>query len=259
MANPKDRIFKENFFLNFLPIIERIFGLEHIKHTEEITEKLQHTVEREPDFVRIVETQANKKYILHLEFQTTNDKNMLLRMGEYHALLMRRYDLPIRHFVLYFGNSKPSMKTKLPGDKVFKGFELKNLRDFKSSDFIQSESPEEVVMGILANFEEASADKVIENTLTRLKELTNGGSVLSKYAEQLIILSGLRKLDKETTQKVKEMAITIDIENNTFYKEGKLDVAKQLLAFGDSVAKISKVTGLPVSTLEKLKSELKKK
>ncbi len=280
MANVNDRIFKENFFINFLPIIEKIFGLEHIETTREITEKLQHTMEREPDFVRIVETEKGEQYILHLEFQTTNDKHMLLRMGEYHSLLMRRYDLPIKHFVLYFGNSKPTMKTQLPADKVFRGFELKDMKDYKSSDFLRSESPEEVVMSILANFEGAKPGDVIERTLLRLQELTADASLLSKYAEQLMILSGLRKLSNETEQKVKAMAITIDIENNAFYKEGKregkleglqegkleglqegkLEIAKQMLVSGRySVAEIASITGLSASTIERLQSAKKGK
>ena len=85
-----DKIFKENIEAVFLPMAEEILGIS-IKETYELKDKIQTTIEREPDFLKIVIDQNGKKWILHLEFQTTNDPKMIYRMAEYRAILQRKY------------------------------------------------------------------------------------------------------------------------------------------------------------------------
>jgi hypothetical protein len=220
MPNQHDRILKENFFLGFLPVLGKLLKLPSIRHTEEIPEKIQHTLEREPDFVRIVETEGGERFILHLEFQTSNDSSMLKRMAEYHALLQRRFDLPVRPYVLYFGKDKPSMQTQLPKDRIFRGFELLNFQQLPAEDFLASDRPEEVLLAILGEFGTKLPEDMVEQILHRLRELCPTPATLSKYAEQLAVLSGLRSLQKITHQKIKNMAIDFDLTNNFIYKEG---------------------------------------
>ena len=84
-----DNILKENIEAVFLPLVEKMLGIS-IKETIELKDKIQRTIQREMDFLKIVIDHEGRKFILHLEFQTTNDPNMIYRMAEYRAILLQR-------------------------------------------------------------------------------------------------------------------------------------------------------------------------
>ena len=100
-----DRIIKENIEAIFLPILGKFLGLS-IKSTFEIKDKIQSTIEREPDFLKRIIDQDDKEFILHVEFQTADDLEMVYRMAEYDALLQRKYQIPVKPFVIYLGSSR---------------------------------------------------------------------------------------------------------------------------------------------------------
>ena len=79
MSQDFDKIFKQNIASLLIPMAKKILGIE-IVHNEQMKDKLQTTIEREPDYLSLIETKEGKKYILHLEFQTSNDDKMLYRM-----------------------------------------------------------------------------------------------------------------------------------------------------------------------------------
>jgi len=58
-AHSFDKILKENLEATILPLIEQLLHIQIIKF-EPLTQKLQVTLEREPDFIRIVETQTKE-------------------------------------------------------------------------------------------------------------------------------------------------------------------------------------------------------
>ncbi len=83
MSQDFDKIFKENIAALLIPLAKKLLGID-IVHSEEMKDKLQTTIEREPDYLSLIETNDGKKYVLQLEFQTSNDDKMLLRMQEYY-------------------------------------------------------------------------------------------------------------------------------------------------------------------------------
>ena len=152
MPNQYDKILKENIATLILPLSDKYFGFK-IAKTEEIKDKLQQTVEREPDFLRIVETDKQEKFILQLDFQTKDESDMLLRMQEYHALLMRKYKMPVKQYVLYFGTKQASMQTTFLPHEAYTGFTLLHWHGQPYSEILKSDVPEEVVLAILADFD----------------------------------------------------------------------------------------------------------
>ena len=58
--------------------------------TFEVKDKVQKTIERELDFLKRVIDHEGKEFILHLEFQTTDDPKMIYRMVEYRGILLQR-------------------------------------------------------------------------------------------------------------------------------------------------------------------------
>lgn len=125
-GNLYDKIFKENIEATFLPLSEKYFGIR-IATTKEIAGDLQVTLERRPDFLKIVETPEGTRFILHIEFQTRDEKEMIYCMQEYFAILRKKYKLPVRQFVIYLGETPSKMRTDLEETEVFRKFELKSL------------------------------------------------------------------------------------------------------------------------------------
>ena len=95
MSHDYDKVIKENLQEIFLSLTERFFGFTLLK-SEALPEKIQTTTEREVDFVRKVTSKEGETFILHLEFQTTDEAAMVYRMAEYHAIFLRKYRLVVR-------------------------------------------------------------------------------------------------------------------------------------------------------------------
>jgi hypothetical protein len=142
-----DKILKENIEQMLLAVASKYMGIR-IKKINKLKEKIQLT-EREVDFLAKITDMDGRTFLLHIEFQTRNDPQMLRRIEEYHGFLRGKYDLEIEHFVVYLGASKVNMKSMLPNHLVFKGFHLINLRDIDPDTMIQSDIPEEVLLAIL--------------------------------------------------------------------------------------------------------------
>lgn len=71
-----EKIIKENVEGLLPALIERVLGLR-LRSMKKVPFDVQITLERRPDFLLEVEDEAGgKKYLLHIEFQTKNEKNM---------------------------------------------------------------------------------------------------------------------------------------------------------------------------------------
>ncbi|MEM6737487.1 MAG: hypothetical protein AAF620_15610 [Bacteroidota bacterium] len=214
-----DRIIKENIEAIFLALLEKFTGIKIIRCTQ-IKDKIQHTLEREPDFLKKVIDQSGNEFILHMEFQTQDDPEMVYRMAEYKALLQRKYKLSVKQFVIYLGMKAPTMRTQLTQDEKITGFALQNIHDFDPHTLTKSKIPEEIILAILSNYAEDEVDEVIASIVLKLQALAKGEVELNKYLKQLMILGRLRKLEKRISKKVEDMPITYDITTDGLYKQG---------------------------------------
>lgn len=267
-----DKILKENLEELFLPISEKWLGFKII-HSKPLPEKLQVTLEREPDFIRIVETDKPDTFILHLEFQSTNDPEMLYRQAEYKAILQRKYKLPVRQFVIYMGSQPLTMKTQLPENQQFIGFDIYNIQAYDYERLILSEVPQEIVLAILGDFHGEAPEKVIWQIVARLQKVSENKSQLEleKYIRQLNVLSGLRKLQTLTTKITAAMPILLDydIETDRLYKRGieqgieqgveqiqKSAIVKMLEDDFLTIEQIAAYLSVSVEMVEQIKAEL---
>jgi len=270
MGRDYDKILKENITSIFLPLSEKFFGIKIVK-SQDLPEKLQTTQEREPDFVKKVWTDKNETFILHIEFQTTDEKDMVYRMAEYKAIMQRKFKVPVKQFVIYLGTKKPKMETELSEEEIIKGFQLTNIHERNADKILQSEIPEEVMLAILGEYKKVDAEKIISKIIQRLQQLTSGQIVLQRYLQQLLVLSRLRKLEVQTKEKVKTMPITYDINTDGLYKvgkregkrEGKIEGKKETIiemlkepAMSEEM--IAKFTRTSVAFVRKVKEEIKR-
>jgi len=217
-GNLYDRIFKENAESLFIPIVEERLGKKILRY-KILPEKLPKTMEREIDFLYLIETEEGEE-LLHIEFQTQSEGDLVYRVGEYHSIILRKYRLPLRHIVIYLGTSKTTMATHLPESQQYKGFDLINLRELDTKQLLSSQIPEVVLLALLSNYPVSEAESVLRLLTRRLKEVSENRSKLTKYLEQLKILSRLRKLEVLTNKIVNDMPITYDIKTDGLYLQG---------------------------------------
>jgi predicted transposase YdaD len=277
-GNVFDKIFRENAESIFLPLVEERLGIK-IKTFVQMKEKRQTTLEREMDFFYEVETEEGDKFILHLEFQTENEDDMLYRNGEYHGIALRKKKMEIKHVVVFLGEGKATMPTQLPENQIYKGFDLINIHEFDSKTLLESQIPDVVLLTILADYPKEQVRSVIRLILRQLEATCKSPAEKSKYFKQLILLSRLRKIEDLTTKITEEMPITFDLETDILYRQGKikgelegelkgelkgietgrLDTAKNLIENTDfSDEKIAFLTSVSVTIVKKMRLDLKR-
>ena len=255
-----DKIIKENIEALFMPLLDKLLGIR-IKTAEDVGEKFQSTIEREPDFLKHVVDMDGAEFLLQLEFQTNNEQGMVYRMAEYKAILQRKFALPVRQFVIYLGMSEPTMITELPEEQQITGFTLRNVHDLSVEQVIHSEVPEEIVLSILTDFPPEEAESVVKQILINLKRVAKDEATLKRYIQQLLVLSRLRKLEEKTNLEVKTMPITYDITKDALYREGRaegkeeglLEVAKRMIEKGYAVDQVASLTGISPIEIKRLK------
>lgn len=266
MAHDYDKILKENIAALLLPLTEKYLGIK-IKDSRELKDKLQTTIEKEPDFIRVVQTDQAEEFILHIEFQAQDEEGMIYRMQEYFGLLRRKYKLPVKQFVIYLGKRVSQMQTQLVPEEVFTGFSLKSLRDYSYESLLESHVPEEIILTILSDFKEQKPVEVIRQILSRLQGIGAEEITLRKYIRQLSVLARLRNLAEETHKQIHNMGFSYNITQDYLYQEGQKVKEKELIAqltikmLKDktlSVEKIAELLSVTTDYVKQVEKELKK-
>jgi hypothetical protein len=256
LANDYDKIFKENIAALLLPLTEKYLNIKIID-SRELKDKLQTTIEKEPDFIRVVKTDI-EEFILHIEFQSQDEEGMIYRMQEYYGLLRRKYGLPIKQFVIYLGAKASRMQMQLTPKEIFTGFNLKSLRDYSYESLLDSQIPEEIILAVLSDFKKLKPSEVIRQILGRLQDIT-----LRKYIRQLSMLARLRNLTKETQKQIKDMGLTYNITEDYLYQEGRKQEKEELIIkmLKDktlSIEKIAQILDVTVDHVKQIEKEIKK-
>ncbi len=223
-GNLYDKIFKEDAEAIFLPLVERRLGIK-IKSFKPFKAKLQTTLEREMDFFYEVETEEGDCFLLHLEFQTEDEHDMVYRKAEYHGIALNLRKIEIRHIVIYLGINKPTMPTQLAENEVYRGFDMIDIHAFDHQKLLQSQVPDVIILAILADYPPEKAESILRLIIRQLKTFCQNKSELSKYIKQLVVLSRLRKIENLTIKIVEDMPITYDIHTDSLYIKGTEDGA----------------------------------
>jgi predicted transposase YdaD len=271
MSNEYDKIFRENILALFLPISEKYLGVA-IQSSRALPGKIQFTKEREPDFIREITTPENEKLILHLEFQTSDEKGMDARMLEYYALYWRKYRLPIQQVVIYLGTQPiKHISGEIKTDVLQFTFGVLEIRKLPSDELLNSEVPEEVLLAILAAYPKKQASAVIRKIINSLIRAVDHKPTLIRYLNQLTVLSKLRKLEDVTEKEVNAMPVDFDIETSYLFNKGRkkgkeegeqVGIDKTILNMLKlnklSIAEIAEFANVEESYVLKLKEQLGK-
>lgn len=214
-----DKIFRENLEAVLPTLVEKVLGIVVIE-SEELPDDLQHTKQRHPDVLKKVKDNENNIFVLHIEFQLADDEEMVFRMMEYKVMLLRRYQLPVRQFVIYLGSKPSKMIDKYQTNDLSFSYKLLSLRELDYKIFLQTQNAEQVVFAILSHFGEDSSKTAIENIIFQLDRTSKGELSFKKYINQLRILAQLRKLNFKIDEIMESILKYINIEDDALFQKG---------------------------------------
>jgi len=192
---------------------------------EELSTDLQKTKEKKTDFLRKFQYgDAKKNFILHAEAQSNDDHKMIYRMIEYHGMLLRKYEMRVVQLVFYFGKGKSKMKNVYNDGNNSFSFELVSIQDFSYKTFLESNRQEELVLAILADFEDKTIEEITNLIFSKAKIILNETNQMEKFVNQLEVLSKLRNLDGFIQHYIQNtMALELKLEDTFTYKKGKIE------------------------------------
>jgi hypothetical protein len=249
----------------FDPILKEIFSkaagkLISIAIGEKIKEKLE-DITTEIEFVKSLRPdllfRAREK-IFHIEIQVQTDKNLPERMLIYSLAIKEKFGQKPIQIILFVGKGNPPPSTFRDEFTIHK-FIVLDMKKIAPDEFIKSDKPEEVIVGILAG-KFKDKPKIIERVKKRIVEIVKNEEEIAKYIDSISFLAGLFDVKIE----VKPMPIQVDIRKTFLYKWGKQEGLKEgilgiiQVKFGSQRAKqIGKILDKinDIKRLEKIKTE----
>ncbi len=87
--------------------------------------------------------------------------------------------------------------------------------------FLKSNKPEEIILGVLADFKQEKPEIAIKQIIQRIEETTEGDFSLKRYFNQLRILAQLRNLELKLKNAMDSIAKYIDEEKDVLFLRGK--------------------------------------
>jgi len=218
-GNIYDRIFRENAEQLFIPLIAKLFNLKIVSY-KALQVKFTQTTESEVDFLYEIIQEDQSKFILHIEFQSTNDPTMLERMQEYHSKIFKKFKLPVKPLVVNLSKKAFTAPTQLKPEEIFTGYEVINLFELSTDELLSAQIPEVVIIALLSNYPAGEIESVLQLIVKKLKQIVNTEKDLRRYVTQLLLLSRLRNFEIQTGQILNNMPITYDIEKDGLYLKG---------------------------------------
>ena len=262
-GNKYDKVLKEHLEITLPTVIKDILGL-NLSVSEEIPDDIQHTKERKPDALKKVTDTDGNKYVLHVEFQVPNEKEMVYRMAEYNIMLMRKYEIPIKQYVIFLKKNKPTMATSIDAENLKYNYNLIRISEIDYKLFLRSENPEIKMLGILGDFGQDDKDKAIQAIIDQVQEKSKSDFAKKRYFQQLRIFVQLRtSIEQQFEQAMQSVSTFFKEEKDFLYKKGeqkaqakaleeKKEIARELKNKGLAIDFISKTVKLTIKEIEAL-------
>jgi hypothetical protein len=159
----------------------------------------------------IGETPARQ--IVHLELQSRNEADMLLRMAEYAIVIFRKFRRWPAQIVLYVGESPFRMTTTLESEFFSFRCRMVDIRSLEAEPLPSSELLEDNIIAVLMH--SVSPRQAVRRILERIaaSEPAKRGIAL----RELAILAGLRSLGTIVQEETTRMPILDDIMDHDLF------------------------------------------
>jgi len=153
--------------------------------------------------------------IFHIEIQAQQDKTLPKRMLLYSVGIEEKFGKEPIQIVLFVGKGNPP-PSYLRSEFKFLKFKVVDLKKIDPDEFLKSDKPEEVILGVLAGKYREKLE-VFKKVIRKISKIVKNEKELLKYMEDISFLGGL--FDVEI--KAEPMPIQIDIRKTLFYKWGE--------------------------------------
>ena len=211
-----DPILKEIFSKAAGKLISIATGEKINKELEDITTEIEFVKSLRPDMV----FRAGEK-IFHIEIQAQQDKDLPERMLIYSLAIKEKFGQKPVQIILFVGKGNPPPSFFRDEFTIHK-FIVLDMKKIDPDEFIKSDKPEEVIVGILAG-KFKDKPQTIKKVKKRIVEIVKNKKEIAKYIDSISFLAGLFDVKIE----VKPMPIQVDIRKTFLYKWGKEEGLKE--------------------------------
>jgi hypothetical protein len=250
----------------FDPILKEIFSKaagklisiatgEKIKgKLEDITAEIEFVKSLRPDMV----FRAGDK-IFHIEIQAQQDKDLPERMLIYSLAIKEKFGQKPVQIILFVGKGNPPPPFFKDEFTIHK-FIVLDMKKIDPDEFIKSDKPEEVIVGILAG-KFKDKPEIIKKVKKRIVEIVKSEEKIIKYIDSISFLAGLFDVKIE----IKPMPIQVDIRKTFLYKWGREEGLKEAILLGVQIkfgkSKVKEIKTLlekvdDLNHLKKIKREI---
>jgi predicted transposase YdaD len=118
------------------------------------------------------ESADEKRDLIHLELQSTNDLHLPLRMAEYSLRVYRQFQRFPKQVLLYVGDSEMRMPAALSGPDHVCRYTIVDIRTLDSEPLLNSALPADNVIAILTRLRDRTA--TIRRILSKIGTLETG-------------------------------------------------------------------------------------
>jgi hypothetical protein len=146
--------------------------------------------------------------ILHMELQSSNDPKMAYRMLEYWPLIKARFKRPLRQIVLYVGQRKMAIPSRLEEDRVRIDYDVVDFREIPVEPLLRSGNAGDLALAVLAG----GGDVRLPEILGRAARIP--GTRREALLAKILILSGLRGITGKVEWELERMGVIIDVRKN---------------------------------------------
>jgi hypothetical protein len=245
-VNQYDKILRENIEAALPGLIKNLLNIQ-VVNAEELPDDIQHTKERKPDVLKKVIDKKGEIFVLHIELQVKDEPKMVFRMAEYYIMLLRKYALPVRQYVIYIGARTSTMTDRIRSEPM--NFKYRLL----------------ALSAILADFGGDDPARVVEDIVNQVVVASKGDLDKLRHIRQLRILAQLRNLESEKVRIMDDLTGYFTVEKDILYIRGQRDgmekereaIVKNLLLHTDfTIAKIAELGNVSEAFVKKVKKGL---
>ena len=191
----KDLISKQLLQRLLIGFGNRLFGL-NIVEAELLSNEQARIESRRADLVARVREADGENYILHIEIQNDNQRDMPLRMLRYYSdIALAHLDEKIVQYLLYIGKAPLSMSDRVHGYNLRYCYKVLDMRNQDSEYFLNSNNPDALVLAILCDPKSLEPNALVAHIIKELRRL-HGDKLdnLRDSLKMLDVLSGNRGL-----------------------------------------------------------------
>ena len=191
----KDLISKQLLQRILIGFGNRLFDL-NIVEAELLSNEQARIESRRADLVARVREADGKSYILHVEIQNDNQRDMPLRMMRYYSdIALAHAGEKIVQYLLYIGKAPMTMADHVSDDGWQYRYRVLDMRDQDSEHFLNSDNPDALVLAILCDPKSLEPNALVAHIIKELRRL-HGDKLdnLRDSLKMLDVLSGNRGL-----------------------------------------------------------------